>query len=148
MTQRPMATLATILGVIAILAIFFPWYAAGVKGQGGYTTTSGVGGDYMGKITVVVAALGVACLAWFSIAKTGPGLSKSLLILALFGFAAASALMVVDVLREVESREVAIRGGAYTAGRQVGIYIALGAALGAFLATLVTMLRPRTSHVD
>ena len=148
MTQRPLATIATVFGAILILSMFFPWFAEGVRGQAGFVTISGVSGDYLGKMTGALAVLGTASMAWFAILRTGPGLSKSLLLVGLFAFAASTILMVIDVAREVSTHEVPLRTGAYISGRQIGIYIALVAAAVAFLAALVSLLRPKTEYVE
>ena len=154
MTQRPLSTLATAFGILAVLFVVLPWYSVHVNGgegevfAGPASSENGLWDRYMGVYILPLAAVGTLAMAWFAMKRTKPGLSKCLLLTAAVGFAGAAALTLRDMLCGLPAEVVTMRSAGLVAGKAIGLYMTFGALIGALLITLVTMLSSRTAYRD
>jgi hypothetical protein len=152
MTQRPISTLATVFGILTIIGIFMPWHALSRElPNGGVEVVdfqNGLGKEFLGQWSMVLAGLGTATMAWFAIFKTNPAVSRSLLFMAAVGFAAAVGMQITDVLRVLPEGNTWHDGQLVAEGKAIGIYLTLFASVIACLTTAATFFSPRTGYKD
>jgi hypothetical protein len=152
MTQRPISTLATLFGVLALIGVFLPWHSTMATNERGASELvdciRGFEGVFLGEWVLVVGGLGTAALVWFALKKTNPGLSRALLLGATLFFAASVSLSIADLGREIATSKMSAGGRVFEEGRGVGIYVTLVGSIVALLLTLATFLSPKTIYED
>ncbi|MEN8151493.1 MAG: hypothetical protein ABFS86_16875 [Planctomycetota bacterium] len=152
MTQRPISTLAILFGILAVIGVLLPWYSHVVEEADGsvelLSSQRGYEGEFFGVYTVFLAAAGTCALVWFAAARTGRGLSRALLFVALLAFAIGIGLTWVDVQRELPERTYATEGRTESVGCACGMFITLAGCGLALLMTGIAFLSPKTPYRD
>ena len=152
MTQRPVSTMAMVFGVLIVLGVLLPWHSQVTYDTDGgadlIACQRGYDGEFLGLITMVLGGVGTALLVWFVVMRTGPGLSRVLLVVALLAFAAGIGLTGFDLTRDLPERTITDGNRTVAEGRAFGMTLTMVATCLAFLMTAITFLSPKTQYRD
>ncbi len=107
-------------GLIALIALFLPWYGWSVVGYGS-DSTSGFGTSYGWLGALLMVGAGVYLL----LQRAGSDLSKVKLHPAFVVMGAAVLGLVIVIIRWISLPRASYAGGAITEGARAGIYIAI-----------------------
>lgn len=152
MTQRPVSTLAMLFGILAVIGVLLPWHSHVVQEADGrgelLSCLRGYEGDFYGVYTLFLAAVGTCALVWFAAVRTGHGLSRVLLFVAVLAFAAGIGLTWVDLSRELPERTVSSGGRTESVGRAAGMMLTMVGCGLAFLMSGIAVISPKTPYRD
>ena len=144
--------MAVVFGLLAILGVLLPWHSHVMYDTDGgadlISCQRGFEGEFFGRITMILAAVGTAMLVWFAARRTGPDLSRALLVVAVLAFAAGIGLTGVDLARDLPDKTVTIGNRTEAVGRAFGMVLTMIACCLALLMTGIAFLSPKTPYRD
>ena len=149
MDRKQLATIVTVSGVVAFIAVLLPWYSisvdfggldASLGAAGGSKTANGTEAEFNGVFVIILSLLGAAFALLVVLRKTDvlPLDERQHLFAALALFTLAAIVTLMDVFSDIPSMPHGGGGMKVETGRSFGIYLTLIAtvtgAAAAFLA--------------